>query len=204
MRTVTWDQILGVAPTASEAEIASAYRRLAKRVHPDAAPAADEPTRRARDAEMARLNHAYRDARRAVALGAALPRASGTRERAALDEIVSSTSTDAIAEPPSDPTVVTARRTKRPWWPSRWARRVATLVVVAALSFVVVLPRSSSAPHAPAVDTCVVWSGTYRPAPCDEPHTGRVVEEVRDASECPSGYSFTPVSTRVFCIDTSE
>ena len=78
------------------------------------------------------------------------------------------------------------------------------LVVVAALSFVVVLARSSSAPDAPAVDTCVVWSGTYRPAPCDEPHTGRVVEEVRDASECPSGYSFTPVSTRVFCIDTSE
>ncbi|MFJ6994903.1 J domain-containing protein, partial [Streptomyces sp. NPDC003090] len=39
--------VLGVEPTATAGQIASAYRGLVRALHPDSAPARDEPERRA-------------------------------------------------------------------------------------------------------------------------------------------------------------
>jgi hypothetical protein len=57
-------ELLGVSPDASPDEVASAYRHLAKRVHPDTDPSASRTERQARDRAMARLNFAYEVARR--------------------------------------------------------------------------------------------------------------------------------------------
>ena len=64
---VTHHDTLGVPSDASRAEIAAAYRRLAKQVHPDAHPSASLEDRRARESAMARLNLAYSAARGAAA-----------------------------------------------------------------------------------------------------------------------------------------
>ena len=57
-------ELLGVSPDASPDEVATAYRHLAKRVHPDTDPSASLTERQARDRAMARLNFAYEMARR--------------------------------------------------------------------------------------------------------------------------------------------
>jgi hypothetical protein len=59
--------MLGVAPTATRAEIASAYRRLAKALHPDAHPSASGAEQRVRLLAMVRLNLAYEACQRGVA-----------------------------------------------------------------------------------------------------------------------------------------
>jgi hypothetical protein len=51
--------VLGVAPSATRAEITAAYRRLAKALHPDAHPGASATEQRARVLAMVRLNLAY-------------------------------------------------------------------------------------------------------------------------------------------------
>jgi hypothetical protein len=51
--------VLGVAPSATRAEITAAYRRLAKALHPDAHPGASAAEQRARVLAMVRLNLAY-------------------------------------------------------------------------------------------------------------------------------------------------
>jgi hypothetical protein len=58
--------VLGVAPTASRAQIAAAYRRLAKQIHPDLHRSATPEEAHAREIAMTRLNLAYEAARRDV------------------------------------------------------------------------------------------------------------------------------------------
>ena len=62
-------EVLGVDPSASTADIRSAYLRRAREVHPDVLADADEATRRASEEQMRRLNEAWQqlsspDARR--------------------------------------------------------------------------------------------------------------------------------------------
>jgi curved DNA-binding protein CbpA len=52
--------ILGVAADASSQEVKSAFRKQAKRLHPDLAPGRGEEGKRSRDAAMRRLLEAYR------------------------------------------------------------------------------------------------------------------------------------------------
>jgi hypothetical protein len=217
VRDATWFEVLGIAPTASEIEIAAAYRRCAKAAHPDTAPASDPETRRAREAEMARVNEAYREARDvAAARAAAAARAGGDRQtpiegrRPADFEDASSRPSDSTESGAPDvaPTgsttpprgLVAARSGRR-----RWGLRTTSVVLLAALTVVVFLARSTPAPRDPVVDTCVIWEGGYRPTPCDQPHAGRIVEAVDHASECPSrsAYMHTSAPARVLCIDTS-
>jgi DnaJ-domain-containing protein 1 len=51
--------VLGLAPGAGDAEVAAAYRRLAKAHHPDRWLTADESVRRQHAEEMLRVNAAY-------------------------------------------------------------------------------------------------------------------------------------------------
>lgn len=87
-------EVLGVAPHADAVEITAAYRREAKRWHPDRAGDADEAADR-----MALVNAAYAELRQgAESLSAAT---AGVRRPAAEDG----------AAPPSDPLARAARRT---------------------------------------------------------------------------------------------
>jgi hypothetical protein len=215
LRDATWFEVLGIAPTASEIEIAAAYRRCAKAVHPDTAPASDPETRRAREAEMARVNEAYREARDAAAARvAAAAHAANDRRRPVEGQRPSDP--EAASSHPSEPTesgtpdVAPTDSTPRetvvaPIGRRRWGWRMTSVFLVAALTVVVFLARSTPAPRDPVVDTCVIWAGGYHPTPCDQPHAGRIVEAVDRASECPSrsAYMHTSAPARVLCIDTS-
>jgi hypothetical protein len=211
---VSWDEVLGIAPTASEVEITAAYRRLAKQVHPDTAPAADDATRRARALEMARLNEAYREARIAataqhvvVLRPGPIPLAPGAiTEAEVAARLAPETSAVDSPEPrlrAEEPLSSAPIALGTPWRP-RWGWRLVGAGVVAALAFGVVTAQSSSAPKDPTVDSCVAWSGGYHQASCNEPHTGRVVMAVDDATLCPSRSSYMRAGKRVLCIDVSK
>jgi hypothetical protein len=53
-------RVLGVAPDTDGATLKQAYRRLARRLHPDLHPDADATRRRALEHELAAVNAAYR------------------------------------------------------------------------------------------------------------------------------------------------
>ncbi|CAL9342492.1 J domain-containing protein [Streptomyces sp. enrichment culture] len=76
--------VLGVAPTASAGEIASAYRRLVRALHPDSAPARGAPERRAAAARFGEVVAAYevlRDPVRRAAYDKARRRAARSARR---------------------------------------------------------------------------------------------------------------------------
>lgn len=58
-KTLAWG-VLGLAPGADVADIKRAYRRLARTLHPDLHPGADDPTRRSLQRRFAELTDAYR------------------------------------------------------------------------------------------------------------------------------------------------
>ncbi|MFJ9795532.1 J domain-containing protein [Streptomyces sp. NPDC101145] len=71
--------VLGVEPTATAGQIASAYRGLVRALHPDSAPARDEPERRAAAARFDEVVAAYevlRDPVRRAAYDASRRRAA--------------------------------------------------------------------------------------------------------------------------------
>jgi hypothetical protein len=206
---VEWNDVLGVSPTASEAEIVAAYRRLAKLLHPDASPAADANTKRMRQAEMARLNHAYRNARAAVSGRAAvapqLVRRDAVTDALADRDLVPGAASQAgggeaarsVSEPEPEGSAPRARS-------ARWGWRLALVVVAGIVGVGVEVALTTPAQPQLSVDTCVVWSGGYHPAPCDQPHSGRIVEQVGSAGDCPSRSAYIPITSHVLCIDTSQ
>ena len=209
---MSWDEVLGIAPTASEIEIAAAFRRLAKQVHPDVAPTADDATRRARALEMATLNEAYREARAAAAARRVVTIHAAPVLHTADADPEPSVAPPAAHEPPApppDPTVLDSTEpepiesAREPAGP-RWGWRLVGVALVAALAFGVVTAQSTSAPDTPIVDNCVVWSGSYHRAPCSEPHAGRIVLTVDEPAQCPSGSSYMHAAARVLCINVSE
>jgi hypothetical protein len=209
---VSWYEVLRIAPTASEIEITAAYRRRAKQIHPDMAPTADDADRRARAREMARLNQAYRDAcadaaaRRVVVLYAGPPRLIAAIEPVGFKVLSRDPMPPAPAPDSSDAPTATALRPVPVDESSgrRWGWRITLGAIVTAAAFGLLTVRSSSAPDHPAVDNCVVWTGTYEQAPCDQPHDGRVVMAVNDPARCPSGSAYMPNGRRVLCIELSE
>jgi hypothetical protein len=181
-------QRLGVDPDASDAEIRDAYRRLARRVHPDAPGGSAQ--------EMALLNEAWRVLR------------DPERRRAYDGELGRSGATTAglppAGSPPGGPGVVPAERVIRglPW--------VAVLAVLA-LIFVFTAFARRDRPTGPAgVDgylepgSCVAVA-IGRPAtevPCDGPHDGVVVNLVPFAQPCPAGTdsAVNPANTLRVCV----
>ena len=59
MAQTNYYDVLGVAKTASADEIKSAYRRLAKKYHPDVYATADEKTKKDAEAKFKEITHAY-------------------------------------------------------------------------------------------------------------------------------------------------
>lgn len=181
-------QRLGVDPDASDAEIRDAYRRLARRAHPDT------PGGSAR--EMALLNEAWRVLR------------DPERRRAYDRELGRSDALPPAAAPAGAPSggsaVAPTERVIRglPW--------VAVLVVLA-LIFVFTAFARRDRPAGPAgVDgylepgSCVALA-TARPAtevPCDGPRDGVVVTLVPFAQPCPAGTdsAVNPANTLRVCV----
>lgn len=173
--------VLGLPPTASQDEIRAAYRRLARRHHPDTAGGGPDAARR-----MAEVNAAWRilgdsqrrrdhDVRVASSVSSAATVAS---ERAPAPR--------AAPEPRRNPFARYQDPPRVPWRP---------MLVVAALgtALVVVNSAMSSPAPAPPVDNllapgaCVVieTNGDAREVICDGGHDGVVERLVDDPLACP-------------------
>lgn len=59
MAQTNYYDVLGVSKTASADEIKSAYRRLAKKYHPDVYATADEKTKKDAETKFKEITHAY-------------------------------------------------------------------------------------------------------------------------------------------------
>jgi hypothetical protein len=186
VRTVgTYYEILGVAPSADEATLRAAYRRLARQHHPDA-PGGDS-------AQMAQVNDAWRvlsdpDARRAydASLRPAAPPVSPAWAAGMPDGVAGM---DGAV--PDDAVEEAAARRQR--WPLPWS----WTAVLAALAVIFVFTAYALGPGQDDGDvdgvlragSCVrldLQSLAFE-VPCDGPHYGVVERLAPFDARCPAG-----------------
>ena len=208
-------EVLGVARDATVDQVEERWRLLARQLHPDGHPGADDAERARLTTAMAELN----EARRAVL--AVLQRPLGASSGAAPGAAAAS-STSAGSAP---------RRAPAPEPPSPGAVRfvvgtiVALLLLLVTLTVVVVLatgddgpaaatvPSSSAAPTAPtgppttlfvqwAIGACISSGELVVPVDCGVPNAGRIVLLTTAPEFCPDwAEAFVRVDADVWCVD---
>lgn len=165
--------VLGVAPSADAAEVRAAYRRAARRHHPDRRGDADA---------MARVNEAWQ------VLG-------NPERRRQYDLSLASPAPPSAAAPPSGGVRRPAAPPLEPLPPARFPWRLMGVMAVAGVAFVVLGVVTASDPKPAVVDNllrpgdCVVFeaNGDAAERLCTEPHDGVVEVLLADGGRCPDG-----------------
>jgi hypothetical protein len=201
-------ELLGVGRDATPEQVEARWRGLARRLHPDQYPAADEAERARLTAAMAELNQA-----RHAAL-AALRRPSTTAAQDPTMARAASTSRSVPQPPPAPPGAA--------WFVT--AVVLGAVLLLVAVIVVVVLASSDDRPAAatptPAVDStmppgppttlfvdwtigaCISDGEFVVPVDCREPNAGRIVLRTTAPEFCPDwSESFVRVDADVWCVD---
>ena len=201
-------EVLGVARDATAEQVEARWRELARRLHPDQYPAADDAERARLTVAMAELNQA-----RHAAL-AALRRPGTTAAHDAATARAAATSRSAPQPPPTPPGAA--------WFVT--AIVLGAVLLLVAVIVVVVLASSDDRPAAttttPTIDSTVpqgppttlfvdwaigacIGDGEFVvPVDCGAPNAGRIVLRTTAPEFCPAwSESFVRVDADVWCVD---
>ena len=201
-------EVLGVARDATAEQVEARWRELARRLHPDQYPAADDAERARLTAAMAELNQA-----RHAAL-AALRQPSTTAAQDPTTARAAATSRSVPQPPPAPPGAA--------WFVA--AIVLGAVLLLVAVIVVVVLASSddrpaattttptidSTVPPGPATTLFVDWAigacigdGEFVvPVDCGAPNAGRIVLRTTAPEFCPAwSESFVRVDADVWCVD---
>jgi hypothetical protein len=201
-------EVLGLEPSASSGEIASAYRQLARKHHPDQHPGATSEQRAVHEARMAEINAAHRSIQDGWR-PSTVPKPQ--RARPAKPRVT----------PPPPPTPGPNPEIGEPEggepvspWKVFAVLGAATIGLLAIIGIVVAVisPESTTTPSEDqpevvdvgswTIGTCVTDGASAEAVRCEFPHRGMVIADVFNAAQCPAltdAYVADP--PRLLCID---
>lgn len=225
-RRRTYYDVLGVAPTASTAELRRVHRDLVRRFHPDTVDAADAAARAEAAGRIREVNEAWKQLSDPVRR-ARYDRTLEPEPTAASDAAPGSRRPYSPYPPGTEPEppngfdewfadadlrrsrARVVDRTPRPVKPFR-ARVLFGFGLLVLVGILVIVMIAGGSPDGPGTGIssgqCVRVDEVGPPTqvPCELPNDGRVLRQVSVAGKCPNGAmarQLTPGDTRVTCLE---